>query len=175
MSDNTNSQEESSDRSFQETPEGRRTARLYADIIHLSRPVSQRPRMDLVQRAKIFAPYDALRGFDEAIDAEDEKVTRVEQTALSEEEQQTLSEQLNKVRKGQFLRVCYFNPEGTDGRGHYQYAEGRVLSVDPVRQCLSLAQEDHTGQSLPLAKTPPLNIAFARILTLEFIHIPVRF
>lgn len=45
------------------------TARKYSDIINMERPVSRHPRMDLVNRAKIFTPYDALRGFDEAIDA----------------------------------------------------------------------------------------------------------
>ena len=36
-------------------------ARKYADIINLPRPQMKYQRMDPVKRAKIFAPFDALR------------------------------------------------------------------------------------------------------------------
>lgn len=39
----------------------------YNDILHKERPVSNRPKMDLGNRAKIFAPFSALRGFDVAV------------------------------------------------------------------------------------------------------------
>ncbi len=39
----------------------------YDDIINLDRPVSTRPRMSVVDRAKIFMPFAALKGYDEAI------------------------------------------------------------------------------------------------------------
>ena len=40
----------------------------YDDIIGWERPVSNRPRMDVSDRAKIFMPFAALKGYDEAID-----------------------------------------------------------------------------------------------------------
>ena len=45
--------------------------RKYADIIDLPRPEMHHQRMDPLNRAKIFAPFDALRGFDEEIDEVD--------------------------------------------------------------------------------------------------------
>ena len=40
----------------------------YDDIIDLSRPKSMRPKMDIADRAKIFMPFAALKGYDEAIE-----------------------------------------------------------------------------------------------------------
>ncbi|MBQ8639221.1 MAG: hypothetical protein IJ468_08630 [Lachnospiraceae bacterium] len=45
----------------------------YDDIINLPRPVSARhPRMSNGERAKQFCPFAALKGFDEAVDAQKE-------------------------------------------------------------------------------------------------------
>ena len=50
------------------------TRRKYKDIINLERPVhendffsAEHPKMDAMERAKIFAPFDALKGFSEAV------------------------------------------------------------------------------------------------------------
>lgn len=55
--------------------------RKYADIIDLPRPQMHHQRMDPLNRAKIFAPFDALRGFDEEI----EEVDRQNSVDSSEE------------------------------------------------------------------------------------------
>ena len=36
----------------------------YRDMIYLSRPLSRHPKMSVENRAKLFAPFAALRGFD---------------------------------------------------------------------------------------------------------------
>ena len=46
----------------------------YDDIIHLEHPASRKhPRMSLQERAAQFAPFAALRGYDEVIDENREK------------------------------------------------------------------------------------------------------
>lgn len=45
----------------------------YLDILTASRPTSRRPRMSMENRAKIFAPFDALRGFDLALMAKEQE------------------------------------------------------------------------------------------------------
>lgn len=55
--------------------------RKYADIMDLPRPQMHHQRMDPLNRAKIFAPFDALRGFDEEI----EEVDRQKSVDSSEE------------------------------------------------------------------------------------------
>lgn len=50
----------------------------YSDIIGLSRPPVplKHPQMDVLNRAKIFAPFAALRGFEERIDEEGRRNTQ---------------------------------------------------------------------------------------------------
>ncbi len=46
----------------------------YDDIIHLEHPTSKRhPRMSLLDRAAQFAPFAALRGYDDVIEENREK------------------------------------------------------------------------------------------------------
>ncbi|MBR1675431.1 MAG: hypothetical protein IJ703_10820 [Eubacterium sp.] len=52
----------------------------YRDIINLERPVhnndafaAAHPKMDLMERAKIFAPFSALRGLNQTLSAKLEK------------------------------------------------------------------------------------------------------
>lgn len=57
---------------------GRETARKYADIIEKERPQTEsslrrHPRMTLQNRAKIFSPFAALRGYEEQIAAVEKK------------------------------------------------------------------------------------------------------
>ena len=40
----------------------------YEDIIDLPRPKSARPSMKVADRAKIFMPFAALKGYEEAIE-----------------------------------------------------------------------------------------------------------
>ena len=40
----------------------------YDDIINMKRPKSHRPSMTRADRAKIFMPFSALKGYDEAIE-----------------------------------------------------------------------------------------------------------
>lgn len=45
-------------------------ASAYADMVFMPRPVSNRRKMDVGHRAKQFAPFAALRGFEEKETAE---------------------------------------------------------------------------------------------------------
>ena len=63
---------------YKESRQGRENARKYADILNESRPDSgesrrRHPRMSLQNRAKIFSPFAALRGYDEQLAKEREK------------------------------------------------------------------------------------------------------
>lgn len=63
------------------TAAGRSVASKYSDIIDLPRPELHHQRMDILNRAKIFAPFDALRGFDEEIQEVD-KETSVDKSEI---------------------------------------------------------------------------------------------
>ena len=105
------------------------------------------PKMQLSQRAKIFSPFAALRGFEEAID---EKLERyVDKRELTEEEQAALDriltelyEQTRNLRaareKPVRATVTFYVPcpdenhEAYGLRGSYETLTGRVWKVDPV-------------------------------------------
>lgn len=68
---------------YKNSPAGREAARKYADIIGLERPQSEEslrrhPRMSLANRAKIFSPFAAVRGYDEPIAKEMEALRKNE-------------------------------------------------------------------------------------------------
>ena len=77
----------------------------YLDVYRKGRPEHPRfdpfrikhPAMDLNRRAKIFHPFDALKGFDEAISEKD--ILYTERRELSEEERIELDRRLRILKK----------------------------------------------------------------------------
>lgn len=120
----------------------------YDDIMHLSRPASTHPKMDVADRAKIFSPFAALKGHGDAV-REKERV-RVNRSELSDEEQEKLNLQLNSLKKGMFVTVTYFHKDpGSDGsggeaEGEYLTITGTIQKLDPAFQLLQI-----DGQEVP--------------------------
>lgn len=115
------------------------------------------PKMERGNRAKIFAPFDALTGFDETMGAE--TICTVHPAELSSEMRQELDIKMQWLsgrykelpakradRKHQLeISVLYFeiDPEQTmlhnDGiRGNYRWLSGDILEIDPVRGTVDL-------------------------------------
>ncbi len=116
------------------------------------------PPMQLERRAKIFSPFAALKGYEEAVDAK--RRLYVEKRELNEEEQAALDRALaclhertrnlraaraNQVR----ARVTYYVPcadenhEAYGCRGSYETAEGVVWRVDAaLRGTLLLGEKE---------------------------------
>ena len=162
---------------YKNTPEGKNAARKYADILHSSRPEPscKHPRMSLFNRAKIFSPFAALRGYEEEIAAEGQDHLRVKKIELSAEDKGPLSDKLLQVRKGMTVTVHFFEarhtdtaasgtPAGTDiPLGSYRTITGTVDRIDPVYRELIL----HTGERNQLGKELPVTIRFDDILELS--------
>ena len=60
-------------------------ATAYRDMIHLSRPISRHPKMSVENRAKLFTPFSALRGFDIEILTKEQDRLLVSQVTLDAE------------------------------------------------------------------------------------------
>ncbi len=77
----------------------------YADVIRRGKPVHamtdsfaiRHPVMALSKRAKIFSPFDALKGFNEAVEAKDELY--VERVELSEDECADLDKKITELQE----------------------------------------------------------------------------
>lgn len=66
----------------------------------------QRPKMPIKERAKIFAPFDALKGFREML--AQEEITKEDKKELSEDQINELSNIINKLEVGMLISVKYY-------------------------------------------------------------------
>ena len=119
---------------------GQETAQKYGDIIEMERPQTEEslrkhPRMTLQNRAKIFSPFAALRGYDEQLAAEKQRI-------LTEEEMSALSDRLMQVTKGMTITVRYFKEDTAHPEvpavGNYITLTGKADRIDPVFRTLQV-------------------------------------
>ncbi len=91
--------------------------------------------MTRAERAKIFAPFDAMKGLQEALRDREERHQRVERHEISEEQANENSQVLMKLRRG--LRVeleCYH-------AFHDIIVRGAITDVDLTFHWLKLDDE----------------------------------
>lgn len=111
----------------------------YDDIIHLSRPVSSYPKMRREDRAKLFAPFAALTGHDEAVHARDKVM--VSQVSLTAHTQGILDRKLQRLRKGDRVTAVWFVPlKRVRGEvlGEYRTVTEQVTKLDVYARTLTL-------------------------------------
>ena len=121
---------------------------MYDDIINLERPKSNRPSMSRADRAKIFIPFAALKGYDEAI--EEKQRLRIEKTELSQEKKEELDIKMqfleHELSKGQrtVIKINYFqkdlkaSEEEEREVGEYMSIEGELKKIDMINGVLLL-------------------------------------
>ena len=165
---------------YKNTPEGKEVSRKYADILPLARPEPSpaHPRMSKLNRAKIFSPCAALRGYEEEIAAEGKEHLKIAKIELSEEDKGKLSDKLLQVRKGMEVTVCYFeagdsqltsldiSTEPTKSSaplGSYRTFTGAVDRIDSVYRELIICTEERNQ----LGKELPVTVRFDDILELS--------
>ena len=81
-------------------------ASAYAKLIYMPRPVSNRRKMDVGHRAKQFAPFAALRGFEESV--RKKEILYESRKELSEEKKQELDRKLQYLSTGMWIQATYF-------------------------------------------------------------------
>ena len=117
------------------------TLAAYQDILYCSRPVSRHPKMSIENRAKLFTPFSALRGFDIEILTQEQDRLLVPQESLSDGQQEAVWRTLNNLQRGDWATVTYFVPvKHIAGQllGEYTVVSGTVKKVDDVGQLLIL-------------------------------------
>ncbi len=136
----------------------------YGDILNAARPMQpeNHPRMSLTNRAKIFSPFSALRGYDEEIKNENTEHLKVRRLCLSDEEIEKIEAALSRLIKGQPVNITYFTG-GEDEYGFYQNISGTVISVDEIINSLSLK----TNSKSLSGKILPTVIQFKDILRID--------
>lgn len=123
----------------------------YDDMINLPRPLSGKPSMPVADRAKIFQPFAALKGYEELI--KEQQKLRVERRALSEEYREELDIVLKKLlrelelgnRPG--ITVVHFiadrkvSEESGRELGKYVETTGRIRRIDNREGILWLGEQ----------------------------------
>ncbi|MDL2302476.1 YolD-like family protein [Lachnospiraceae bacterium OttesenSCG-928-D06] len=87
-------------------------------------------KMDRADRAKQFMPFDALKGFREALE-EKERII-VEKRHLSQEEKEKLDRILGQVKGNEIITVHYFQ------KGEYVQITGMVSKIDKINRILKI-------------------------------------
>lgn len=139
---------------YKNTSEGWAVRMKYADLLPLSRPEPIKPRMSIQNRAKIFSPFAALRGYENEIASEDKDHLKGKQIELSEEQKEILGDKIGQLRKNQPVKIKYF----TDG--YYEEIPGKVDSVDAINKELKI----YTGMTNAIGKELLTIIPFEDIL-----------
>ena len=111
----------------------------YDDIIDLPRFVSRnRKHMSDYDRAAQFSSFDALTGYDEAIE-ETGRSTQIE-IFLSENEKEELDRRfsilMEHIAERAKVRITYFEPDLYKEGGVYRKADITVRKIDPVQRIL---------------------------------------
>ena len=94
--------------------------------------MGNRPKMTPADRAKQFLPFDALKGFREALQ-EKERII-VPKKELSEEEREELDLSFRRVHRGDIIRVVYYHD------GEYVEKAGMVAKIEESSRILTVVQ-----------------------------------
>lgn len=107
--------------------------------------------MTQAERAKQFAPFDAMKGLQEALRDREERHARVEKHEISEEQMERNSEVFSQLTKGTRVRIeCY--------RAFHDIAvTGTVMVIDTVFRYLKMGTE---------------KFQFSDIYTIEILDLP---
>lgn len=107
----------------------------YDDIIDVKWPVpSNRDRMTMEDRAKIFLPFAALKGFEDAIEAKQRIV--VEKSELSEDAKEFLDQRITKIKElleagaQPIITVVHFVKDPGSNEGQYIKTTGVATKLN---------------------------------------------
>lgn len=121
----------------------------YQDIIHLSRPRSQRhPPMSAHDRAGQFSPFAALTGFEAAI-AETQRLTDSRITleeGAKELLDQRMQEILERIETQPMVQILWFRYDPRKTGGEYITHTGQVKKVDTYNRQMLFTD----GSAIPL-------------------------
>ena len=100
-------------------------AKAYQKYLYIPRPVSKRYPMDVQHRAKQFAPFAALRGFEEIV--RKQEILYEQRKVLSEEQKCGLDRmEINQTKVASNHRLVSYS----------DYADDRILLLDPASDFL---------------------------------------
>lgn len=89
-------------------------------------------RMNRQDRAKQFAPFDALRGLREALAAKEREHEKQERGDVSEDVAAEIETELVRLKRGDCVRALVYD------NGYYITVEGRVTNYDLIFKFITI-------------------------------------
>lgn len=86
-----------------------------------------------VSRAKQFLPFDALKGFSEAL--REKEIEYEEKRDLSEESLIELNDKFNQIEKGDYIKIKYYK------NGRYIGIKGIVTNIDYTKKKIQINKD----------------------------------
>ena len=86
-----------------------------------------------VSRAKQFLPFDALKGFSEAL--REKEIEYEEKRDLSEESLIELNDKFNQIEKDRYVKIKYYK------NGRYIEAEGIITNIDYIKKKIQINKD----------------------------------
>lgn len=108
----------------------------YEDIINIKKPKSNHKQMDILQRASQFAPFAALKGYEESIFETGRIVNN--KIELSQEQKDEISYKLiylqEHIKENIEIEVIYFIPDKKKQGGSYQSKIGVIRKINDIEK-----------------------------------------
>ena len=98
--------------------------------------------MPLAQRAKQFAPFDALKGFKEAIQDVNDRMELTERIVLSEDQQNQLDDLVHELRKGDRITITYYH------KGRYIKLSGVFIRINDAFMTITVSGKDFSVKDI---------------------------
>ena len=89
----------------------------YDDIVNLTRPISNHPKMPIQNRAKEFMPFAALTGYQESINEEGRIVSY--KKILSIDKVDEINSKLKNIERNKKYNVIYYKEDNYKDGGNY--------------------------------------------------------
>lgn len=100
--------------------------RNYEDIIEMQRPTAKRRGMEIAHRAKIFAPFAALKGFEECV--REKEIIFEERKILTDDQMEKIDQRLRSLKNNDWIKAKYFVVNPLDAEiGQYKEITGPVF------------------------------------------------
>jgi hypothetical protein len=91
--------------------------------------------MAKVNRAAQFAPFDALKGLQEALREKEEKAQRIQKKEISEERQDQISEKIVQLERGTMVELVYFSS------GKYITIKNGVENINLINKNITIEKK----------------------------------
>jgi hypothetical protein len=111
----------------------------YDDIIEMTRAPTKHKRMERSQRAKIFMPFRALTGYENAV--HHKETIYSEKRELAKERIEYMNSILISLHKGDQVKVTYFDPIKGE-RGLEKTLTGTLKLIDQYKQYLKIDETE---------------------------------